>query len=370
MLSHRDVVWIGLLALSWIVVWHVRMSENDSAIAELRQSNAALSAELRLAQQATRDCVRDLAAAQKGEAKVMIAPQAPAPAPPPGRGGKGPSLPPRNAEQVLGPRKWPNTRQIQWPDGVIRYSVTGDRCALPFAYNGKTYNDCATLALADAAGGGDASTDEVAQWCPISGVDGVTVEATTSQLRRCQVNFNRPALVYNMIHGIWARIGRSRIVDGVGVIAVRDIPRGQDPFPLPDGQSCGIGEYARVSPDEVKDAPPGVKEMMFDFFAIEPDGRQLMPVQGFNALTTSYYLNHADSSKSNKANIIPRQCNCPVMCFYASKDIKQGEELLFDYVRAFGKDALEQGTFDKISGRRRLAEIVGGDTNATALSAE
>ena len=366
MLSLRDVVWIGLLVVSWIVAWHVRVSENDSAIAELLKSNAALSAELQLAQQATRDCVRDLAAAQKGEAKVMVAPQAPPPAPPPGRGGKGPSLPPRNGEQVLGPRKWPDqARQIQWPDGVIRYSVTGDRCALPFAYNGRTYKDCATLTLPNDAD--TSKADETAQWCPISGVDGVAVEATTSQLRRCQVNFNRPALVHNMIHGVWARIGRSRIIDGVGVIAVRDIPRGQDPFTLPDGQSCGMGEYARVSPDEVKDAPPGVKEMMFDFFAIEGDGRQLMPVQGLNALTTSYYLNHADSSKSNKVNIITRQCNCPVMCFYATKDIKRGEELLFDYVRSFGKGALEQGTFEKISGRR-LAGRAGEDTNATALN--
>ena len=34
----------------------------------------------------------------------------------------------------------------------------------------------------------------------------------------------------------------------------------------------------------------------------------------------------------------PEQCHCPVMCFYATRDIKAGEELLFDYAAAFGED--------------------------------
>ena len=44
----------------------------------------------------------------------------------------------------------------------------------------------------------------------------------------------------------------------------------------------------------------------------------------------------------------PRECNCPVMCFYAVRDIKKGEELLFDYINAFGTNALDQGTFEKL----------------------
>ncbi len=372
----RDVVWVGLLVVT-LVVGVVRVSEHEATIAELRQSHAELSAELRLAHQSTRDCVRDLGAAQKGEATVLMAAPALPPAPPPGRSSKGPSLRPRGGELVLGQRKWPNRLPIKWPDGVIRYTVGGERCVLPFAYNGKVYKDCAALTLPNdnAVGAGRASgvseADVTAQWCPISGVDGVKVEATTSQLRRCQANFNRPALIHNTIDGVWARIGRSRI-GGVGVIAVRDIPHGQDPFPMPDGQSCGIGEYVSVSPKEVNNAPPGVKEMMNDFFAIERDGRQLMPVQGLNAMTTSYYLNHADARKG-KVNMQPRECNCPVMCFYATKDIKRGEELLFDYVNAFGEDALEQGTFDKIGGRRIMLDeraVASNDNTATVLNEE
>jgi SET domain-containing protein len=59
-----------------------------------------------------------------------------------------------------------------------------------------------------------------------------------------------------------------------------------------------------------------------------------VPVQGLNGLTLSYYLNHADGSKPNapKPNMVPMQCHCPVMCFYATRDIRAGEELLFDYV--------------------------------------
>ena len=75
--------------------------------------------------------------------------------------------------------------------------------------------------------------------------------------------------------------------------------------------------------------------------------RQLVPVQGLNAMTTSYYLNHAEA-RSGKTNMQPRECNCPVMCFFATRDIRAGEELLFDYVNAFGEGALEQGVFEQI----------------------
>ena len=36
------------------------------------------------------------------------------------------------------------------------------------------------------------------------------------------------------------------------------------------------------------------------------------------------------------------------MCFYSTREIKKGEELLFDYEDAFGAGALEQGGFDEI----------------------
>ena len=52
---------------------------------------------------------------------------------------------------------------------------------------------------------------------------------------------------------------------------------------------------------------------------VEPDGAQLVPVTGLNAMTTSYYLNHAPGGS---ANMQPRKCNCPIMCFYSTRDIK------------------------------------------------
>ena len=82
------------------------------------------------------------------------------------------------------------------------------------------------------------------------------------------------------------------------------------------------------------DVPDGVKVMMMDFFAIEPDRTQLVPVTGLNAMPSSYYLNHASLGKG--ANMKPKMCNCPIMCFYSTREIKKGEELLFDYEDAFG----------------------------------
>ena len=72
-----------------------------------------------------------------------------------------------------------------------------------------------------------------------------------------------------------------------------------------------------------------------------------MPVQGLNAMTPSSYLTPA-AARSGKTTMQPRECNGPVMCFFATRDIRAGEELLFDYVNAFGEGALEQGVFEQI----------------------
>ena len=255
---------------------------------------------------------------------------------------------------VFNPRHWPqHIAPRSHEDLPVRYTVDGRRCMLPFSLDGKQMLECVSLP----------GSSSGVTWCPTEGdikpgPHGGAGDVTVTELRtsggECQANFNEQALVENTINRVYARIGASA-VGGIGVVAVRTIPKGTEPFMLPDGQSCGIGEYINLDRKLVADAPSGVKNLMNDFFAIEPDGKQLVPVQGLNALTLSYYLNHADGTGGHVPNMMPRPCNCPVMCFFATSDILEGEELMFDYVGAFGEGALDQGTFEEIFGRKKTS---------------
>ena len=217
-IARRDLAWIGLLALT-LVLGVVR--------------DRKLKAELRELEDRLR---RARASAMHARKTALVTT---------------PNLSGR--QHLLVPRMWPKQSQVRCPDSIVRFSIDGDRCVLPFRFEGITYSDCAALTLPSAGGDTVGRDTSVAKWCPVSGGDkvhGRAMEATISQMRRCQTELHRVALIRNTVHGIWARIGRSKI-GGVGVIAVHDIPSGQDPFLLPDGKSCGIGEYVSISKDDI-----------------------------------------------------------------------------------------------------------------------
>ena len=198
MLVPRETGWVLLLVLTAGLSW-VHTSQYQQVIEELRRESAELRQGLELAQAGTRDCLADLRATKAGQGTSLTAIPPPPPAPPSGRGNRGPTVRPRTGEQLFGPRNWPSRLR---PDEMVRYSVAGPRCTLPFTYEGRTYNDCAPLTLPNAERGEVAS-----QWCPVAPPGEELTEVTSSQLRQCQPNFNRAALVQNTVGGIYARIG-------------------------------------------------------------------------------------------------------------------------------------------------------------------
>ena len=198
MLVPRETGWVLLLVLTAGLSW-VHTSQYQQVIEELRRESAELRQGLELAQAGTRDCLADLRATKAGQGTSLTAVPPPPPAPPSGRGNRGPTVRPRTGEQLFGPRNWPSRLR---PDEMVRYSIAGPRCTLPFTYEGRTYNDCAPLTLPNAERGEVAS-----QWCPVAPPGEELTEVTSSQLRQCQPNFNRAALVQNTVGGIYARIG-------------------------------------------------------------------------------------------------------------------------------------------------------------------
>jgi SET domain-containing protein len=121
--------------------------------------------------------------------------------------------------------------------------------------------------------------------------------------------------------GVYARIGRSR-VHGVGVIAIRDIPRGEQVF---------RGEDERVtwvSRARVRRLPPALRALYEDFGMAW--GEQLGVPRTLNMLSVGWYLNH-----SPHPNVEADEDGR----FHALRLIRAGEELTADY-RTFVDEAL------------------------------
>ncbi len=117
---------------------------------------------------------------------------------------------------------------------------------------------------------------------------------------------------------VYCRLGVTS--HGVGVIAIRDIPKGTDVFKNAD--PCG--DVLRIPKAELDayDAPDEAKNMVRDFCALQ-GGIYFVPNYGIDAITKFYYLNH-----SKKPNLVSPDKG---ETFLAKRNIKKGEELTADY---------------------------------------
>lgn len=134
---------------------------------------------------------------------------------------------------------------------------------------------------------------------------------------------NKTQLLKNLKENVYCKIGRSNI-HGVGVIAIRDIPRGTDPF---------VGhheeDYIVFTKEELKNIDDEVKKLIHDFFIIQGN-KYLIPKSGLNGIDISYFMNH-----SNTPNI---QTDAKGEQNYAICDIKKGEELTINYKKDYGEE--------------------------------
>jgi SET domain-containing protein len=102
---------------------------------------------------------------------------------------------------------------------------------------------------------------------------------------------------------------------GVGVFAIRDIPKGVNPF-LGD-----VGHVINVPVSEVNELKDDeVRRMYFDFCPVVDDA--FVAPGDFNQLTIGWYVNH---SKAPNVSVTAE------MAFVATRDIQHGEELTSDY---------------------------------------
>lgn len=131
---------------------------------------------------------------------------------------------------------------------------------------------------------------------------------------------SKERLINNLEHCVYCRIGVSK-VHGVGVIAIRHIPKGTSPFKTTKGIRYNV---VTLSKHDVAHLHPEVKDMLRDF--CNTGDAYDVPSNGLNSLDISFYMNH-----SNESNISVVDDGDEYLSFVASRDIQPGEELFIDY---------------------------------------
>jgi hypothetical protein len=106
-------------------------------------------------------------------------------------------------------------------------------------------------------------------------------------------------------------------IHGVGVFAIRDIPKGTNIFG--DDRS----EMVWIKNSEIE-GKGGEIRRLYDDFCVIKNGKYGCP-KGFNNLTVSWYIN--EPAAGQRSNVV---C-CGKYDFVAARDIRAGEELTVDY---------------------------------------
>jgi SET domain-containing protein len=108
-------------------------------------------------------------------------------------------------------------------------------------------------------------------------------------------------------------------IEGIGVFAVRDIPRGcRNMFSKPDPND----RWVTVPKTEVE-ALPAHAQFMVGNYCLYDEENYFIPGDGFKKIDVSLFLNHSD---------IPNLISIDDGNYFeAVRDIRAGEELLLDY---------------------------------------
>jgi SET domain-containing protein len=112
---------------------------------------------------------------------------------------------------------------------------------------------------------------------------------------------------------VFARLGRSNI-QGIGVIAIKNIPKGTDIFPDVNDEITWIDQKRITSlPSEMK--------RLYKDFCIAKGAKYGCP-DSFNKINITWYLNHSERPNS----VLDEGYR-----IIAARDIRKGEEITTDY---------------------------------------
>lgn len=134
------------------------------------------------------------------------------------------------------------------------------------------------------------------------------------------MNHTKEEVLKHLTQDLYCRLGVST-VEGVGVFAIRPIPKGIKPLRV----DVDTG-HELLTHEEVETLPKGVQDQIYKFCYYDEDHVQV-PRIGLNAVRLGVYLNH-----SKKPNVQYEEDGELV----SLRAIKTGEELFLDYDENFG----------------------------------
>lgn len=128
-------------------------------------------------------------------------------------------------------------------------------------------------------------------------------------------------IMNHLSNEVYCRLGVSP-VHGIGVFAVRPIPKGTNPL-----RSLIKHREISFTHDEIKKLPKGVRKQV-EMFCFYDKDEVLVSTMGLNTMDFAVYLNHTKTPniRLNKDGSFETLC-----------DIKNGEELMMDYDHSFGE---------------------------------
>jgi len=133
---------------------------------------------------------------------------------------------------------------------------------------------------------------------------------------------HKKRLIEHLENDIYCRIGISKI-NGVGVIAIKDIPLGINPFKNLSREKENIIELTNK---DLKNVDKNVVKIINDFFGSQQKTYDVL-YQGPNYINISFYMNH---SKNNNIDIV-EDSKKEYFEFMTNRIIKKNEELTINY---------------------------------------
>ncbi len=128
---------------------------------------------------------------------------------------------------------------------------------------------------------------------------------------------DKQTLLNHLKNDIYVRIKKSG-VHGVGLFAIRDIPKGANPF-----ASLHKPSYIPFNDAELKKSLPEEIYTMIDEYCGKEQNTLYIPIHGFNPIDLPYLINHSDTPN---VSVDPDGEN-----FVTMREIKKGEELFSDF---------------------------------------
>ena len=130
-------------------------------------------------------------------------------------------------------------------------------------------------------------------------------------------------LIEYLKNEIWFRVGQSNI-HGVGLIAIRDIPKGTDIL-VEFKHLFGKKKFS-IKKKKMLDIHPNIKKLWNDYWYNDTVYQEIYLPPNYKQLHV-FYINHSNNPTGNLV------CHDNHAEFVTIKDVKEGEEIFADYKR-------------------------------------